>query len=766
MVLQVIICVPESETGSQQSPSGEHNDEYYPAQESLPEGLAPIIGARTDRAKHNSGTSEETQACFFVDPDGETFIDHDPRSDGLGKGVRPALPWEAPNDFFDCKRNVKKASDRRVNDGEMKSEETFWYSLAFHDGKKHDLALVEMEQCNHICDFLRDQQVTLKVVYENRWLWSGDLDRPEEPALANRYQMVEVPKVRSDYCAVKEMDQGRQGEEQISLRWWKIVEPDKPVATLQLDTIMVRAQSAVAEIWAGTKDLLPLSAKDRKLEKGGKHLNIKSIGLMKKRHDDLVLGPGKNIKKTSSSVKKTCTASPVGEIITRTRRKRLRRKQEVPLWLLGTQATQAVEADQTAFDQQQEANNETFDIPSVQPEVPADGNDLKSRLSNDDADSNWSQNEEETEDSCDDRAGAAGNLKGVGVPNAWQGRRRMAKWNSMEPWEQEVEREMQEFEEKWSCVPEKMEPRPGREQGNFMSKMKAILQKQQEGKEEESDAENGDYLETLSEASSYFSDDNDCLTIGVANPKTAKRRSTPSRKGAEAQGGNRSYMSKRRSRRTVCSESDTDVLYDGKAPRTQLGRKTSKVKKNNNNASCRRQRTEAASALKRKAESQDPSAEQGYRGATARGGSNGTKFSMPAIGWWLARTNRPSRCVCGHQIRSDEFRLIRDVRSRMSILAASDPPGTNTWSWRYIHIKESCLRLAMEERDTWPENIVPTVPELCVNVRPLPAACNESEQGRLEAITAAKESAAVTLKAVAKEIKRKRDLDRKAAIEQ
>ena len=102
MVLQVIICVPESETGSQQSPSGEHkaHDEYYPAQESLPEGLAPIIGARMDRAKHNSGTSEETQACFFVDPDGETFIDHDPRSDGLGKGVRPALPWEAPNDFF------------------------------------------------------------------------------------------------------------------------------------------------------------------------------------------------------------------------------------------------------------------------------------------------------------------------------------------------------------------------------------------------------------------------------------------------------------------------------------------------------------------------------------------------------------------------------------------------------------------------------------------------------------------------------------------
>ena len=72
----------------------------------------------------------------------------------------------------------------------------------------------------------------------------------------------------------------------------------------------------------------------------------------------------------------------------------------------------------------------------------------------------------------------------------------------------------------------------------------------------------------------------------------------------------------------------------------------------------------------------------------------------------------------------------------------------------------------MEERDTWARNIVPTVPELCVNVRPLPAACNESEQGRLEAITAAKESAAVTLKAVAKEIKRKRDLDRKAAIEQ
>ena len=75
-----------------------------------------------------------------------------------------------------------------------------------------------MEQCNHICDFLGDQQVTLKVVYENRWLWSGDLDRPEEPALANRYDMVEVPKVRSDYCAVKEMDQGRQCEEQISVR--------------------------------------------------------------------------------------------------------------------------------------------------------------------------------------------------------------------------------------------------------------------------------------------------------------------------------------------------------------------------------------------------------------------------------------------------------------------------------------------------------------------------------------------------------------------
>ena len=74
------------------------------------------------------------------------------------------------------------------------------------------------------------------------------------------------------------------------------MEPDTPVAALQLDTIMVRAQSAVAEIGAGTKDLLPLSAKDRKLEKGGKHLNIKSTGLMKKRHDGVALGPGKKWK--------------------------------------------------------------------------------------------------------------------------------------------------------------------------------------------------------------------------------------------------------------------------------------------------------------------------------------------------------------------------------------------------------------------------------------------------------------------------------------
>ena len=100
MVLQVTMCAPESETGSQQSTSGEHGaNESYPAQESLPGGPAPIIGAQMNCARHSSSASEETQACQFVDPEGETCIEHEPRSDGPGKGVRPALPSDDPQNF-------------------------------------------------------------------------------------------------------------------------------------------------------------------------------------------------------------------------------------------------------------------------------------------------------------------------------------------------------------------------------------------------------------------------------------------------------------------------------------------------------------------------------------------------------------------------------------------------------------------------------------------------------------------------------------------
>ena len=59
-----------------------------------------------------------------------------------------------------------------------------------------------------------------------------------------------------------------------------------------------------------------------------------------------------------------------------------------------------------------------------------------------------SRDAEEAEDSCDEQVGAVSNSKGVGVPVAWQRRNKMGKWNSMEPWEQEVEKELPDFGQK------------------------------------------------------------------------------------------------------------------------------------------------------------------------------------------------------------------------------------------------------------------------------------------------------------------------------